>query len=320
MLETNFKHKAVLLKETIENLNCQEGGIYLDCTVGGGGHSSEILQLIGDSGFLYCLDRDKDAILAAEKKLSQVGKNYKLIKSSYVNLSKITPEYNIPKLDGILFDLGVSSYQLDNAERGFSFSKDAFLDMRFDQDDNSNLTAYDVVNKFSKEKLIEIFSKYGEEPYSKTIASGIVEYRKNKTIETTTELSEVILKSLSHKKFKGSVHPATRVFQALRIEVNDELEGLKNALEQAITQLKVGGKLAVISFHSLEDRIVKEIFKESTKNCVCPPRQPICNCNKIAVGKLVNKKPIVAMEQETKDNPRARSAKLRVLEKIEEMV
>ena len=296
MLDTNFKHKAVLLKETIDSLECKENGIYLDCTIGGGGHSSEILQLIGESGFLYGLDRDKDAVLAANQKLEQIGKNYKIIKSSYVNLSELVNEYNIPKLDGILFDLGVSSYQLDNAERGFSFSKNAFLDMRFDQEDNLNLTASDVVNKFTKDNLVEIFSKYGEEPYSKTIALAIVEYRKTKKIETTTELSELILNALSHKKFKGSVHPATRIFQALRIDVNNEFEVLSEFLEKLPSVLAKGGRVAILSFHSGEDRLVKKSFKRFYKEGLY---------KEIATDFI---RPSI---EECNSNSRARSAKLR---------
>lgn len=315
-MNNEFVHKPVLFREIIDYLNCREGGNYLDCTTGGGGHSSEILRQIGKNGFLYCLDRDINAINAAKKVLDKVGDNYKLIKSNYKYLDSIIEENNIPKLDGILFDLGVSSPQLDHAERGFSFSKEAALDMRFAQDEHETLTAADLVNTLSKDSLVEIFSKYGEEPYSKTIAETIVSERKKQEITTTTQLSSVIIKALAHKKFKGNVHPATRVFQALRIKVNQELDGVEQVIPKAIKALKPGGRLAIISFHSLEDRIVKDLFREAVKDCVCPPRQPICTCDKTSTVKLITKKPIIASEDETKVNPRARSAKLRVIEKL----
>jgi 16S rRNA (cytosine1402-N4)-methyltransferase len=317
MLTNKFDHKPVLLNEILEALNCSEGKVFLDCTTGGGGHSSEILGSIGKTGFLYCLDRDLNAINASEKVLNKIGNNYKLIKDSYVNLETIISENNIPLLDGILFDLGVSSPQLDHAERGFSFSKEAPLDMRFAQDENLTLTAADLVRNLSKEELTKIFSEYGEEPYSKTIAEAIVNHRRKETISTTTQLSSVIIRALDGKKFKGNVHPATRVFQALRIKVNEELKGIEEVLPLAMKFLKTGGRLAVISFHSLEDRIVKEAFRETVKTCVCPPRQPVCTCNKVAVGTIITKKPVIANAEELKSNPRARSAKLRVVEKID---
>lgn len=316
MFLDEFNHKPVLINETLKALKCIEGGIFLDCTTGGGGHSSEILCSIGQTGFLYCLDRDFNAIKAAKRILDRIGNNYKLIKDSYVNLEKIITENKIPLLDGILFDLGVSSPQLDQAERGFSFSKEAPLDMRFAQDETLTLTAADLVNKLSKEELTGIFSKYGEEPYSKTIAEAIVNSREKEKISTTTQLTSLIVSSLSGKKYIGNIHPATRVFQALRIKVNEELKSIQEVLPVAMKFLKTGGRLAVVSFHSLEDRIVKEAFRESAKSCICPPRQPVCTCNKIRAGAVITKKPIVANEEEIKSNPRARSAKLRVIEKI----
>ncbi len=315
-MNSEFIHKPVLFREVIEYLDCKEGKFYLDCTTGAAGHSSEILRVIGKSGFLYCLDRDFNAISAAKTALDNVGENYKLIKSNYSQIDKIIEENNIPKLDGILFDLGVSSPQLDHTERGFSFSKEATLDMRFAQDENETLTAEDLVNKLSRDELVKIFSEYGEEPYSKTIADAIIDDRKKNRIVTTTQLSALIIKSLAGKKFKGNVHPATRVFQALRIKVNEELTGVAQVIPLAVNALKKGGRLAIISFHSLEDRIVKEAFREETKDCVCPPRQPVCTCNKIAQGKIITKKPVMAQDDEINENKRARSAKLRVLEKI----
>ncbi|RYX98754.1 16S rRNA (cytosine(1402)-N(4))-methyltransferase RsmH [bacterium] len=315
-MSSEFAHKSVMFEETLEGLSCKKGGIYLDCTTGGAGHSSEILRRVGEEGFIYCLDRDIEAINAARKVLDKVGNNYQLIQANYVNLDRIVEEYEIPELDGILLDLGVSSPQLDKAERGFSFSKEAPLDMRFSQDENETATAADLVNSFSKDELVKIFSEYGEEPYSKTIAEFIVQERKKKYISTTTQLSSLIVKSLDGKKFKGHIHPATRVFQALRIAVNDELKGVEKIIPKAIKSLKKGGKLVIISFHSLEDRIVKNTMREAVKECICPPRQPICNCDKTSEAKIVTKKPIIATETEIRENPRARSAKLRILEKI----
>lgn len=315
-MSSEFAHKSVLFDETIEGLLCKNGGKYLDCTTGGAGHSSEILKRVGPEGFVYCFDRDIEAINAARKVLDSVGNNYQLIQANYVEIDKIVEEYKIPELDGILLDLGVSSPQLDKAERGFSFSKEAPLDMRFSQDEDDTLTAADLVNTLSKDELVKIFSEYGEEPYSKTIADAIIQSRKKTPILTTTQLSEVIIESLTGKKYKGNIHPATRVFQALRIAVNDELKGVERVIPKALKVLKQGGRLAIISFHSLEDRIVKNSLKETTKDCICPPRQPICNCNKKSEAKIVTKKPIIANETEIKENPRARSAKLRILEKI----
>ena len=315
-MSSEFAHKPVLFKEMIEGLQCKKGGIYLDCTTGGAGHSSEILKLVGQEGFIYCIDRDIEAINAARKVLDSVGNNYQLIKANYVDLDKIVEEYKIPELDGILLDLGVSSPQLDKAERGFSFSKEAALDMRFSQDEDDTLTAESLVNSLKKEELVKIFSEYGEEPYSKTIADFIVQERKKEHISTTTQLSKVIIKALDGKKFKGHIHPATRVFQALRIAVNDELKGVEKIIPKAVKSLRSGGRLAIISFHSLEDRIVKNAMREIVKECICPPRQPICNCDKSSEARIVTKKPIIATDSEIKENPRARSAKLRLLEKI----
>ncbi|MFN8674075.1 MAG: 16S rRNA (cytosine(1402)-N(4))-methyltransferase RsmH [Candidatus Sericytochromatia bacterium] len=307
-----FEHKPVLLKEVMLELDCKENGVYLDCTTGGAGHSSEILQKIGATGYLYGIDRDINALNHAKSVLDKISSNYKLIKSDYSSLPSIFEQEQL--FDGILFDLGVSSPQLDNSERGFSFSKEAMLDMRLDQDENT-ATARTLINKLTKDELVEIFSKYGEEPYSKTIADFIVKERKVSSIETTTQLSELIIRALAGKKYKGKIHPATRVFQALRIKVNNELEGIKETLPYAINLLKPKGRLAVISFHSLEDRIVKETFRAEEKGCDCPPKQPVCLCGRKSKGKIITKKPIIASEDEIKLNSRARSAKLRVFEK-----
>lgn len=310
-----FDHRPVLLKEVLFGLDCKKDGVYLDCTTGGGGHSSEILREIGENGFLYCIDRDINALEHAKTVFDGISKNFKLIKSNYSDLVTIFKEEKELLFDGILFDLGVSSPQLDNTERGFSFSKEASLDMRLGQDEEDTLTAKDLVNNLSRDELVAIFSEYGEEPYSKTIADFIVKERKISQIETTTQLGNVIIKALSGKKYKGHIHPATRVFQALRIKVNDELEGLKKVLPFAIRLLKPNGRLAVISFHSLEDRIVKETFRAEAKGCNCPARQPVCLCGRKSEGRIITKKPIIPSEEEIKINPRARSSKLRVFEK-----
>jgi len=311
-----FEHKSVLPDETLDALNCSEGKVFLDCTTGGAGHSGKILSVIGATGYLYCIDKDFCAVSAAKKVLDKIGKNYKLVKYSYTDLSDFLKSSEVPLLDGILFDLGVSSYQLDEAGRGFSFSKEALLDMRFDQDDQQTETAGYFINNAKKDELEKVFSEYGEEPYSKIIAEKIVEERKKARIMTTTQLSNIVLLALSRKKYIGDIHPATRVFQAIRIKVNDELAGIRNTIPVAINQLKKGGRLAIISFHSLEDRIVKETLREAEKECLCPPRQPVCTCQKVKMGKVISKKPIVAGPEEIKANPRSRSAKLRVFERI----
>jgi len=307
-----FNHEPILLNEVISYLNIKKDGIYLDCTVGGGGHSLKILELIKDDGFIYCIDRDNIAVQFARERLNKVSSNFKVINDSYVNIDKL----KLPKLDGILFDLGVSSPQLDNCERGFSFNKESNLDMRFSQLESQTLTAEYIVNNYSLEKLIDIFYKYSDEPYSRIIAKEIVNYRKKKKIKTTTELSNLIINSLKGKKYIGNIHPATRVFQAIRIEVNNEFENIKKAIPKAINLLKKGGRLCIITFHSSEDSIVKEILKNEEKNCICPPMQPICNCNKNKTGFIVNKKPICPSQAEINRNNRARSSKLRVFERI----
>jgi 16S rRNA (cytosine1402-N4)-methyltransferase len=267
---------------------------------------------------LFGIDRDIEAITNSKVILDQISSNYKLMKSNYSDLDELVKLNSIPLLDGIFFDLGVSSPQLDDFERGFSFSKTATLDMRLGQDEDQTYTAKDLVNKLSRDELVDIFSKYGEEPYSKTIADFIVQERKKTIIETTTQLSDIVIRALVGKKYRGHIHPATRVFQALRIKVNDELEGIRKALPLAVKFTKPGGRIAVISFHSLEDRIVKETFKLLEKGCTCPPKQPVCLCGKKPVGKVITKKPIIATDIEIRVNPRARSAKLRVFEKNKE--
>lgn len=301
-------HKSVLLNEAVYYLNLKDDSIVIDCTLGYGGHSSLILSKI-PKGFLYAFDQDKEAINYAEKRLDTINKNYEIINTNFKNLKKCMEDKEI-KADAILFDLGVSSPQLDNAERGFSFHKDAVLDMRMNKDDIK--TAYDVVNNYSKEQLINIFYKYGEEKYSVSIASAIVKYRENKKIETTLELAEII-KSSVPLKYRNQTHPARKVFQAIRIEVNNELEVFETALIDALSLLKKGGRICVITFHSLEDKICKRIFNEVSS---IPPelkKLPIVPSEYEPKYKIIAN--ITPTEEEIKENPRARSSRLRVIER-----
>lgn len=308
-----FKHKSVLLEECIENLKIKSSGIYVDGTLGGGGHSYNILKELNSDGILIGIDRDEEAIDAAKEKLKKF-KNFYTVHDNHSNISNILEELEIDKVDGILLDLGVSSYQLDNADRGFSYMKDAPLDMRMNKSDV--LTAFDIVNKYSEEELVKIFFEYGEEKFSKRIAKNICEKRKEKEIQTTIELVEVIKEAMPSKALKEKQHPAKRVFQAIRIEVNQELTLLKKAVIDSIKSLKPGGRLAIITFHSLEDKIVKHTFEDMQGKCTCPKSLPICVCNYTSYGKVITKKPVISNEKELEDNPRARSAKLRVFEAI----
>ncbi len=302
-----FKHYTVMKNEAVDALECKDGLVYVDCTLGGGGHSELILQRISPNGRLIAFDIDDDAIRAASERLKDY-KNLTIVKSSYTNIKDVLKNLGIEKITGgVLFDLGVSYHQLTKAERGFSFSKDAPLDMRFDME--SDFSAYDVVNTYSEDELVRIFSEYGEERFSKRIAKAIVEKRKQKKIETTLELAQLVIDSTP--KIKSSVHPATRVFQAIRIEVNHELQNVKNTLNDVLDLLGFGAIMSVISFHSLEDRIVKHLFKYHSQRCHCDKNQMICNCPP-PILELVNKKPIMASEEEIKENPPSRSAKLRV--------
>ena len=302
-----FKHYTVMKNEAVDALECRDGLVYVDCTLGGGGHSELILQRISPNGRLIAFDIDDDAIRAASERLKDY-KNLTIVKSSYTNIKDVLKNLGIEKITGgVLFDLGASYHQLTKAERGFSFSKDAPLDMRFDME--SDFSAYDVVNTYSEDELVRIFSEYGEERFSKRIAKAIVERRKRKKIETTLELAQLIIDSTP--KIKSSVHPATRVFQAIRIEVNHELQNVKNTLNDVLDLLGFGAIISVISFHSLEDRIVKHLFKYHSQRCHCDKNQMICKCPP-PILELVNKKPIMASEEEIKENPPSRSAKLRV--------
>ncbi|MDD5888319.1 MAG: 16S rRNA (cytosine(1402)-N(4))-methyltransferase RsmH [bacterium] len=306
------KHISVLLEESISSLNLNESSIVVDCTLGYGGHSSSILARI-KKGFLFAFDQDSEAIRHSTDRLSAIGTNFTIIKSNFVNLKEELARREIDKVDAVLFDLGVSSPQLDDAKRGFSYHEDAKLDMRMDQD--MAFSAYDVVNNYSQEKLTEIFYKYGEDKFSKNIAKKIVDYRKTKPIETTLELVEII-KSAVPMKYRKDKHPARQIFQAIRIEVNHELDVIEPAINQALSLLNVGGRVAVITFHSLEDRLVKNIFKE--KCAIDPKVQGLPNIppEYLPDFKLVVNKAIKPSAEELEKNPRARSSKLRVIERV----
>lgn len=302
-----FNHYTVMKHEAVDALNCQDGLIYVDATLGGGGHSELILQRIQPNGKLISFDIDDDAINYSREKLKDY-KNLTIVKDSYTNIKKVLQDLNIKKITGgILFDLGASYHQLTKQERGFSFTKDAPLDMRFNKD--AEFSAYDVVNSYKEEDLVRIFSEYGEEHFSKRIAKAIVAQRHVKSINTTLELAQIIKEATP--PVKSRIHPATRVFQAIRIEVNNELKNIKNTLNDVLDLLDYGAIISIISFHSLEDRIVKEQFKYHSAKCHCPREQLICTCEPPLL-ELVNKKPITASEEELRINSPSRSAKLRV--------
>ena len=305
-----FKHIPVLLNECIQGLNIKKNGIYVDGTLGGAGHSYEIAKKLNNTGMLIGIDRDEKALSIAKQKLQEF-QNITFIHDNHDNLKAILQNLNIAGVDGILLDLGVSSFQIDESERGFSYTKESTLDMRMDK--TQVLTAKTVVNTYSEMKLANIIYEYGEEKYSRKIAKNICEYRKNKIIDTTTELVEIIKKSVPN--IKGEGHPAKRTFQAIRIEVNNELEPLKNTVLDSINALNKGGRLCIITFHSLEDRIVKNAYIEETGKCICPPDLPYCICGAKSIGKIISKKPILPQEQEIKNNTRSQSAKLRIFEK-----
>ena len=301
-----FNHISVLLNETVDSLEIKPDGIYIDGTAGGAGHSAEIAKKI-KSGMLYALDRDPDAVKIATERLS--GLPAKVIKSNFSEMAEVMKNEGVCGVDGILLDLGVSSYQLDTAERGFSYHKEAPLDMRMSKD---GISAYDIVNNFTVKELSDIFFRFGEEKFAMRIAGGIERAREIKKIETTTELAEIIANSVPAAARRDG-HPARKCFQAIRIAVNGELDALKTALDSAFDLLNKDGVLAIITFHSLEDRMVKQKFKEYTSGCTCPPDFPICVCGKTPRGRLKTRKPIEPSEDELKINPRSRSAKLRVI-------
>lgn len=308
-----FNHISVLLNECIDGLNINPSGVYVDATLGGAGHSSKILERLNEKGKLYCFDKDIAAIKVADERLSKISSNYQIVHSDFSNLKQRLNDLGVEKVDGILFDIGVSSYQFDTPERGFSYKYEAKLDMRMDQ--SQKLSAYEVVNNYSKEELIKIFFQYGEEKFAKQIAAKICEQRKIHPIETTFQLVEVIKSALPKKVLNQKGHPAKQVFQAIRIEVNDELFALTSAIEQALSMLNKGGRCAVITFHSLEDRIVKNKFKD-----VCCVNDNVKGLASLKDNeqefKLVNRKPIISNDQELMANNRAHSAKLRIIEKL----
>ena len=304
-----FNHIPVLFDETIENLNINPSGIYVDGTVGGAGHSRAIAKRL-ECGRLIAIDRDPSAVEVAKERL--FGLSATVVQGNYTSVDTILADLGIEAIDGMLLDLGVSSHQLDTPERGFSYHNDAMLDMRMSQ---QGLSAYDVVNNYSFEELRRILFDYGEERFAPQIASNIVKLREEKPIETTLELAEIVKSSIP-AKFRREKNPCKKTFQAIRIEVNNELAGESEAIEKAFKVLKPGGRLAIITFHSLEDRLVKQAFSELCKGCTCPPEFPVCVCGNTPKAKLVNRKPIEASEAELRQNPRSRSAKLRVIEKI----
>lgn len=309
-----FKHISVLLEECIENLNIKENGIYVDGTLGGAGHSSEIAKRLGKDGLLIGIDQDENAIKAASEKLSNMMDRVKLVRDNFSNLSYILESLGILGFDGLLLDLGVSSHQLDEAERGFSYMNDAPLDMRMDK--RNILTAKDIVNNYSEQDLEDIIKSYGEEKWAKRIAQFIVKFRNDEEIVTTHQLVDIIKRAIPKGARIDGPHPAKRTFQAIRIEVNGELDIINNTIEAAVRKLNKGGRICIITFHSLEDRIVKNAFRSLSNPCTCPPEFPICQCNKKPVVKIITRKPILPTDEELEINPRSRSAKLRVIEKI----
>lgn len=309
-----FAHKSVLLEETIEALNIRKGKIYLDGTLGGAGHSREILKKLDGNGLLIGIDQDKEALEVARERLFDFN-NVELFNLNYVDFEKALDELGIDKIDGVLLDIGVSSYQFDNPERGFSYRFDAPLDMRMDLD--LDISARDIVNTYTESEITRIIKDYGEEKWAARIAKFIVDERKEKSIETTFDLVEIIKKAIPAGARRNGPHPAKRTFQALRIEVNKELDVLKDSIDKFVHRLNPGGRIAIITFHSLEDRIVKNAFKYLEKDCICPPSSPICTCDKEREIKIITRKPITASEDELKENNRSHSAKLRVAEKLE---
>lgn len=309
----NFNHVSVLLTECIQNLNIKENGIYIDGTMGGAGHSLHIVENL-TTGKLICIDQDKNAHIKAKEVLKDHLDKVIFVHDNFSNVSKILEDLEIDKVDGMLMDLGVSSHQLDEAERGFSYMNDSELDMRMDV--RSKKSAYTVVNEYSEDELNEIIKKYGEENWSRRIAQFICEERKEKPIETTFELVTVIKKAVPKGARKDGPHPAKRTFQAIRIEVNNELDIIGDTIEDITDKLNVGGRICIITFHSLEDRIVKQKYKELQDPCDCPREFPVCMCNKKSKLKIITRKPILPSEEELEVNSRARSAKLRVAERI----
>lgn len=309
-----FNHTSVLLRETIEGLKIKPDGIYVDGTLGGGGHSIEIAGRLGGRGRLIGIDQDEAAIVAAGERLKDFGDKVTVVRSNYRNTRSVLRGLGIEKIDGMMLDLGVSSYQLDTRERGFSYRYDAPLDMRMDL--RQTLTARDIVNGYSETELFHVIRDYGEDKFAKNIAKHIVMAREKKPIETTGELNGIIRSAIPAKARAEGGHPSKRTYQAIRIECNKELEALRESLEELIELLNPGGRLCIITFHSLEDRIVKTAFKKAENPCTCPPSFPVCVCGKKSQGKVVTGKPVLPCEEEMESNPRSKSAKLRIFEKI----
>lgn len=316
MEEVVFKHIPIMLNEVIEGLNIKPDGIYVDGTLGGAGHSFEIVKRLEERGRLIGIDQDEMAILASEKKLLPFKNRVTIVRSNYRRMTEILKNLEIEKVDGILLDLGVSSYQLDTAERGFSYMEDAPLDMRMDR--RNERTAKDIVNLYSEKELIRIFKEYGEEKFSTKIARNIVKHRESKEIETTFELVDIIKASIPVKNRLTGGHPAKRIFQAIRIELNEELTVLEESVESMIDCLTEGGRLAIITFHSLEDRIVKNSFKKCESPCICPPSFPLCVCGRKPKGRIIGRKPLIPNEEEMDLNSRSKSAKLRIFERSDQ--
>lgn len=309
MNNMKFEHIPVIATETIENLNIKPCGIYVDLTLGKGGHSKMILDKLSSKGILIAVDQDKEAIEAAKENLKDYS-NVIFVNSNFERFDELLDELGYDYIDGALMDIGVSSYQIDNAERGFSYMKDGPLDMRMNRE--NELTAEKIVNEYSQDELEKIFFEYGEERFSRLIAKNIVKDRQDAKIDTTFKLRNIVMKSIK----STDTHPEKRVFQALRIEVNRELEVLENTIDKVVDRLNIGGRLAIITFHSLEDRIVKNKFKDLATACICPPEFPVCVCNHKAKVKVVTRKPITASKKELKENSRAKPAKLRVCQRI----
>ncbi len=308
-----FKHTSVLLKETVDGLNVRPDGIYADATLGGGGHAYEVCGRLNDKGRFIGIDQDEDAVAAAGERLKEFGEKVTIIRSNYRDMKPRLHELGIDKVDGIVIDLGVSSYQLDTAERGFSYRADAPLDMRMDR--RQKMTARDIVNDYSESELYRVIRDYGEDRFARNIAKHIVAEREKVPIETTEQLNEIIRHAIPMKIRKTSGHPSKRTFQALRIELNHELDILRDSLDDMIDMLNPGGRICIITFHSLEDRIVKSAFRKNEDPCICPSHFPVCVCGKAPKGKVVTRKPILPGEEELKSNSRSKSAKLRIFER-----
>lgn len=314
-----FKHVSVLLEETIEYLNVKRDGIYIDGTLGGGGHAYEVCKLLGEKGKFIGIDQDEAAIKAGKERLIEFGDKVTIVRSNYCNMKQVLDELGIQKVDGIVLDLGVSSHQIDTKERGFSYMEEAALDMRMDR--RQEKTAKDIVNGYTEQELFRMIKHYGEDKFAKNIAKHIVTYRNKKKnekgteIETTKELAEIIRGAIPMKVQKNLGHPAKKTFQAIRIELNRELEVLNDTLNEMIELLNEDGRICIITFHSLEDRIVKAIFRENENPCTCPPDFPVCVCGKKSKGKVITRKPILPSDEELEKNTRSKSAKLRVFER-----